>query len=755
MPPQQDWVDDPNWEDDEETPSLWQRANAPLTTVPSQFAKSVGDVIDTRHLDDSVFGSQLRGFGAGALQGVGDLVSGLTSPVNLATTLLTMGQGTAAKMGLGTIAKGLGYGAKAAGALTTAHGGQSTYEGIRDDDLSKAGMGIIEMAGGAAGMHGPTAKAGTVAKSSDELIKDISGMEGIKRPNAAKMTPGELGGLNDFMGKGADDAELASIREGVTKPAQTPVRQAIDMAKSKAEGWVDDSPTPSPSVKGPKKLGEGIYDEFATYRDVPVGTTYRVSPKDMPRRKLNEAIKLGFDYEGMDAQGRIIIKKIKESPQPDLVETTPGQLGVKTDIQKPNKLVEAFNLPRGIMASMDFSAPLRQGVGLIHKKEFWKAMPEMFRSWKSEEGFRALQTEIANRPAFRKNISADGKVMPSFAERSGLSLTDLTDLSRREEAVMSTWAEKVPGVRRSNRAYTAFLNKLRADTFDNLIKDTGSFGADVKTNLPLARSLAEFVNVATGRGNLGALEKAAVPLNTLLFSPRLMAARLKMLDPRFYIMGPPAVRKEAVKSLFAIAALGNTITQLGKMAGGEVSNDPNSSDFGKLKVGNTRIDPYAGFQQYIVAANRLIRPGFAKIPDSEGGTDTGIVPLDVATGYLGTGGQKVSSSQSENEYDLWNPVRPFDPTHTDVAGRFLRGKAHPVLGFAWSLLSGQKELSGEPMNFSTMNPMENAIAQRFIPILMQDIYELSQTGQISLPTKIAVGAASSLGMGSQTYGEEQ
>src|SRR5262245_58743088 len=656
MPPQinnDDWVDDPAWQDDQPEPSLWERANTPLITAPSTAARNVGNWMTEHTLATSPTGeggfhdylagvnARMKGFGAGALEGIGDLVSGLTSPLGLATAVLTAGEGSLVKAGLPQIGRALGYGAKGAGALYAGHGAQQTGEGIMEADPKKVFHGVTEMAGGTLGVRGvtpKTGKAGKVAATSDELIADIQKNVNIKMNNAAEMSPEGFSQLNDFMGNGVSEAETAALREGVNQPAPN-TRNLIDLAKSKAEGWVDDSPTPSPKVeKGPRKLGEGIYDEFATYREVPVGTTYRVSPKDMPRKKLTQAIRLGFDYLGMDDQGRILIKKVKESPAPDLVETSPGQLGVKTDLQKPNKIVEAFNTPRGIMASMDFSAPLRQGIGLGLRKEFYTALPDMFKAWATEKGFRDIQNEIANRPAFRKTIGADGKVQPSFAEKSGLSLTDLTDLSKREEAVMSTWAEKVPLVRRSNRAYTAFLNKLRADTFDSLVNETKSFGVDTKTNLPLARSLAEFINTATGRGSLGKLERAAVPLNTLLFSPRLIASRLKMLDPRMYLMGPKVVRREAIKSLFAIAGIGNTITQLGKMAGGTVDNDPNSSDFGKLRVGNTRIDPYAGFQQYIVAANRLLRPGAAAIPGMEGGSDTGIVPIDTATGWLGSGG---------------------------------------------------------------------------------------------------------------------
>lgn len=467
--------------------------------------------------------------------------------------------------------------------------------------------------------------------------------------------------------------------------------------------------------------------------NAPLGQTIIIRKEGATPNAIKRAKEAGYQYEGLNEQGHFRFKKVTEPSvgpilETEVGETRPTNAGVKEQLgpladQRGSNLVEAFNLPRGIMAAGDLSAPLRQGIGLIHKKSFWTSLKPMFQAWMTEDGFRNSQNAIAQRPLFRERAGVSGKTLPSFADDAGLKLTDLTDLSKREEAIMSTWAEKVPGVRRSNRAYTAFLNNLRADTFESLVKDGKIFGADAKANLPLARELANFVNIASGRGSLGKLETSAVALNSMFFSPRLIASRIQMMNPHYYIMASPQVRKEALKSLFAIAAAGNVVTGLGRMVGGTVSADPTSSDFGKLKIGNTRVDPYGGFQQYIVAASRLMSG-------------------------------KVTSSTSGNEYDLNDPQGPYDPTHADIATRFVRGKVHPVIGFAWSLMSGKKEMSGEEMNFSTPNPMENAVAQRFIPILAQDLYELAQDEDMPPALKVAVGAASAFGMGQQTYGSQ-
>lgn len=646
-----------------EEPSLlgkaWSAISTPLITKPAEWAHQYAQELT----DPNTHPGWLKSFGAGALEGAGNLLSESTSPVNLALMAATGGESAAAKAGLPQIARLLNIGGKVAGVPTALHGAGTIFD--PNTSWGEKGMGALEVAGGMAPFaHVP--EASVAAKEAPAISKTAPIVAKTERDAAIS----ELG-----LGKAiAEKPQATTIY--IKNPKPEYVKQAME------QGYTLDSTNPVRE--------DGAYKMVKTGKprtDLPLLESEVKNAAPTPRNAARQAS--------------------------DVIEPQKGQ-GLFTRI---------YNLPRTIEASIDLSAPLRQGLPLIHKKAFWTSLTDMVKSAGSEQAYQDVMTDIRERPLFRDRPTPSGKIQPSFAKQAGLSLTDLdAGLTGREEAIQSDLAEKIPVagklIRGSNRAYTAYLNKLRADTFEDLITRSKVFGADGEANLPLAREIANFVNTATGRGSLGNLERAAPVLNNLLFSPRLIASRLRILNPAYYIMANPTVRKEALKSLFSLAAVGTTITQLGKMAGGTVESDPASSDFGKLKIGNTRVDPYAGFQQYVVAANRLIT------------------------------GRNVSSTTGK-EYDVYNPKGPYDPTALDVGTRFVRGKVHPVLGFAWSLFNGAKEMSGQKMNFATMNPMENSIMQRFIPILAQDIYQLYQEDPTLLP---ALGALSALGMGVQTYG---
>jgi hypothetical protein len=401
-----------------------------------------------------------------------------------------------------------------------------------------------------------------------------------------------------------------------------------------------------------------------------------------------------------------------------------GGLGA-TGIQ----LAKSANTMKAMMASIDMSAPLRQGLPLIHRKEYWSAFFDMFKSAASQKHFNDLQKAIEERPKFL------------LGREAGLHQSDVGSLLTGEEAYLNSYlhdisvgANKLSGdenvalkaigkvlniglspFKASERAYIGFLNKLRADTFDNMIDQAIALGHNEEE---VAGGIARFINTATGRGSLGSLEKNAVELNTLLFSPRLIASRIQMFtNPKLYKDLPEGMRKEGIKSLFAIAGGGMIFSNLvADKFDGKVSSDPTSSDLGKVRLGNQVIDPYGGFQQYAVAISRMM------------------------------------TLLSGNRYS--SATGAFAPTPYSVAENFVANKLSPAASLAYEIArsridskTGERENRfGQPMDVS------REIKESFIPLFIQDMKELSEE-DVSFQKMLGVGAVTFFGMGSQNYPE--
>jgi len=371
-------------------------------------------------------------------------------------------------------------------------------------------------------------------------------------------------------------------------------------------------------------------------------------------------------------------------------------------------MLEGVNVPRALMASYDLSFGLRQGIFLAarYPKEFFRAFVKQFKLFGSDKAFKALDEDIVNRPTYK--LAKRGK---GYKE---LALTEMdAALSLTEEAFFgAAMAEKIPligrGVRASNRAYTGFANKLRMDVFDHLIKGAEKAGRNPWKEPKLVDSIIDFVNAGSGRGALPkALEKSATILNTTLFSPRLMSSRLSLLSPHFYIKLDPFVRKQALQSLFAFTGMTTTVLGLAKLAGAEVGVNPFSADFGKIKIGDTRIDIMGGFQQYIRTATQF------------------------------AGGKTVSTTTGKvtKTGEGYKPI-----SRGQIVGRGLEYKLSPIASFAVGLYRG-RTIFGEPINI----PEE--VGKRFVPMVIQDVIDLARDDPELLP----LSTLGFFGAGLQTY----
>ena len=157
----------------------------------------------------------------------------------------------------------------------------------------------------------------------------------------------------------------------------------------------------------------------------------------------------------------------------------------------------------------------------------------------------------------------------------------------------------------SNRAFITYLNTTRALLFDELMR--ANFQDSAPTDAQL-KVLGNLVNLSTGRGAIS--PKTAEVASQILWAPSLLASRAQILalQPFFGIAGRDGggkarliVAKEYARWITSAAVL----FAISRMFDEKDEEEPTSSDFGKVVRGNTRIDPWAGFQQLAVVMARI------------------------------------------------------------------------------------------------------------------------------------------------------
>lgn len=398
-------------------------------------------------------------------------------------------------------------------------------------------------------------------------------------------------------------------------------------------------------------------------------------------RRIGEAGLRPFEYATTDnALVRLLAGDIPARSElialekvfgPDLVRAVLSKrsLAAKTG----EAAIELANLPRSVMSSFDLSAPLRQGavLGAGHPLLASQAAGTMMKALVKESWARAADDAIRNAPLAQ--VRAD----------AGLYLADMgkaaTHLAEREEAFMSRLAERIPGVRQSQRAYTTYLNKLRADVFDHVV--TGWQRSGKQVGSADYQGLARFINYATGRGPMPSGDAAAMA-NATFFAPRLITSRLAL--PTTLIRGTALSRQEAARSLAAFIGTGTAILGLMKLAGADIETDPISPDFGRGRLGATRLDFWAGFQPVARYGAQIWQGRAQELPES--------------------GGQR---------YDL---------DRMDRILRFFWSKMAPVPGFAVGLVKG-KDITGEQLDLGRPGTVGEAAARQLTPLFLQDLYD--------------------------------
>jgi hypothetical protein len=376
----------------------------------------------------------------------------------------------------------------------------------------------------------------------------------------------------------------------------------------------------------------------------------------------------------------------------------------------------AWDFFRLFMPTGEFSYSARQGGVYMasHPIKWGKAFAKSMQAFFSAKKLYQINKDIFN----RENA-------PLYKRSGVVLITEGMSLSKTEEAVMNYWRYKIPIFKNFDQGATAFFNIMRADLFDIGYKTIGKNGEMTEDE---AKVWANWVNVSTGRGNLGSFEPAALAMNRLFFSGRYVSSRFEVLgrivttpfqsiagkNKRAYRM----IAKEYARLGVGLAAIyASIITMMIALLPDEeektvsVERSPLSSDFMKIKVGNRRLDPLFGLQQPIVFLSRILA-GKTK-------NQAGIV-TDLTEKKFGA--KKVS----------------------DIIQQFARSKLSPQLGVVYDLIN-REDYFGKELTATRFG-------QLFYPMAWGDIYDVMREDNV--PVNTAFTALILLGMGSQTYGSD-
>lgn len=360
-----------------------------------------------------------------------------------------------------------------------------------------------------------------------------------------------------------------------------------------------------------------------------------------------------------------------------------------------------FNAARSIITTLDFPPVFRQGafIALGNPVRAAKATASGFRGMFSDFNARKQLAEINARPN-----------APLYA-RAKLYLADMDGSpSAREEAFVGRLVEKIPGVRSviraSERNYTVFLNQLRADTFDAM---AASLSRNGEPTMDEAKAIAKFINVATGRGDFGQFEMAMTGLAPVFFSPRYVASRFQLLAGQPLYGGTADTRKLIAKEYGKALVGAGIIYALALAAGAELEEDPTSADFGKIKLGNTRMDPLGGLSQTAVFTSRMSR------------------------GAYKTAESWVTGQPREDNFVSGEAM---------TAGRFLRSKLSPIAATMVNLASGETA-GGDKVTPSQLTQ------DLTVPLSFRDIKDAVE--EQGVPAGVALWLVSLFGVGMQTY----
>lgn len=328
---------------------------------------------------------------------------------------------------------------------------------------------------------------------------------------------------------------------------------------------------------------------------------------------------------------------------------------------------DVLSAPMTAKSTYDLSAPGRQLAPMLyaHPTAIPRVLKAQQRALMSADAFAASQEALAKAPN------------AIYRELAGVEMGGLTKGLAREEQIGSNLAQKVlPKSERFNDAYTAAINEGRDWLFNQMFSKIDpqllTEGGLRNGGLEELKKIGRLVNASTGRGDLmGLLSKgsvADVAGQPLLWAPRLLAGRVQL--PASMFSNNAIVRREAARQTAAFVGVNTAILGMIKASGAaDVELDPRSSDFGQIRIGDRRFDPWAGYRPI---ANLIARAG--------------------VSAYNGVSGDTVANTKGIN--NVSGPGALTSRPGLEIITNFLRSKLAPIPGEVWNQVAG-RDVTGQ------------------------------------------------------------
>ena len=509
----------------------------------------------------------------------------------------------------------------------------------------------------------------------------------------------------------------------------------------------------------PEEAKEGAFVEFrGEMPDVELAEAFITTPEETKalvyRALVDFPKETGHPLAGVRALEAITGMASKRTPRPGELKAIREVYGdaLGDVIEKALKdkdfgdtLMDLWMFPKVIRSSFDISFPLRQGImtSVRHPILWSKSIRDSARAFADPDW---MTREIAR---LRRDRTPYGVKMPDGSVRDmefGHILDEIMEVLPEDvepfyhAGLAEKWFDKLfliesGPIRRSRVAFTGAGNGLRAGMTRHWLNYWKSAGVDITPER--LEKLGALMNALTGRATLP--ETGKFPLMDLLQAtwwspqyrlsgPQVFGTMLKHFGPGQVARGvtggrvaPSAdvqIGRIAAENLVSFVTGGIGILAMLKMSGlADVQVDPRSSDFGKIKLGPTRINFFGTLQLLVRTIAQMV-------------TQTRLDPE--------------RGPQAQN---------PFG-----ALGRYWQSGASPEFSVITDLVAGETYLGrtmrpSEERGVSTGDILERELApwssdNRISPLALADIKESIEMDGLR---GALLGSLGMLGLGVQSY----